>query len=346
MNDICRADHVAAEGYYADKLERLADIFGVTHVHLSDVGIVVDGHTYPVIDDVIVLLDPSQYPAAIRSRLNESKSTERLPAYAPAIQAHYSQVWQAWSDYEPWYEREFHGYFDLVELQSLDGARVCDLGCGMGRWSRMLAERANIREVVLIDFSEAIFIARRLFAGDNRALFFMGDLLRLPFRNQFADFAMSLGVLHHLPIDCLQAARRLKTVAPRLLVYLYYAFDNKPFYWRLLWNLCTPLRRLLCRVQSHSFRVAFSWFGVVVFYLPFIMFGYLLRPLGLSKYVPLFEEHHWAGLGGMRHSVYDRFFTTIEQRVSRKQISSLRDTYRHVTIADGQSYWHFLCEAW
>jgi len=79
--------------------------------------------------------------------------------------------------------------------------------------------------------------------------------------------------------------------------------------------------------------------------LPFIGVGYLLKPFGLSKYVPLFEEHHWAGLEGMRHSVYDRFFTHIEQRVKRSQIEELRDTFSRVTVADGQAYWHFLCEA-
>jgi hypothetical protein len=70
-----------------------------------------------------------------------------------------------------------------------------------------------------------------------------------------------------------------------------------------------------------------------------------MKPFGLSRYVPLFEEHHWAGIEGMRHSVYDRFFTRIEQRVTRSQIAALRDTFGRVTLAEGQAYYHFLCEA-
>ena len=89
----------------------------------------------------------------------------------------------------------------------------------------------------------------------------------------------------------------------------------------------------------------FGGLAGAVFYLPFILLGYLLKPVGLSKYVPLFEEHHWAGLEGMRHSVYDRFFTRIEQRVTRAQIRSLQDAFARVTIADGQAYYHFLCES-
>lgn len=344
MNDVSPAVHAPATHYYADKLDRLADIFGARRVEIAADGVVVDGHAYPVIDDVIVLLEPAQYPPLVRTRLASQRGAATVDTYAPDIQYHYSRFWEEWSTLQPYYEEEFRGYFDLVDLKSLDGACVCDLGCGMGRWSYMLAAKVACREVVLVDFSEAIFTARRLFAGDDRAIFFMGDLLRLPFRPGFADFAMSLGVLHHLPVDCLQVVRRLEPLAPRLLVYLYYALDNKPFYYRMLLAMYTPLRKLLCRVESQRFRVAFSWFGLVVFYLPFIGLGYLLKPLGLSKYVPLFDEHHWVGLEGMRHSVYDRFFTRIEQRVSRKQIETLADTFTRVTIADGQAYWHFLCE--
>src|SRR5205814_4968684 len=139
---------------------------------------------------------------------------------------------------------------------SLAQARVCDLGCGMGRWSYMLVQRAPVRELVLVDFSEAIFQARKLLHRQRNALFFMGDILRLPFRHGYADFIMSLGVLHHLPADCMQVVRSLKPYARRLLIYLYYALDNKPFYYRWLLSLYTPLRRLLCRVQSPGVRVA------------------------------------------------------------------------------------------
>lgn len=344
MTDICCVD-VPATHYYADKLDRLADMFGVQQVELSRGGLVVGGRTYPIVDDVIILLDPSQYPPLVRARSNGPGVTTKMEAYAPDIQYHYSRFWEEWSTLRPNYEQEFEGYFDLVDLSTLDGARVCDLGCGMGRWSYMLGARTTCREIVLVDFSEAIFTARKLLAGDDRAVFFMGDLLRLPFRAGFADFSMSLGVLHHLPVDCLQVVRQLKPLAPRLLVYLYYALDNKPFYYRTLLAMYTPVRKALCRIRSQRFRVAFSWFGLVAFYLPFIGLGYLLKPLGLSHYVPLFDEHHWAGLDGMRHSVYDRFFTQIEQRVSRKQIDTLTDTFRRVKIADGQAYWHFLCEA-
>jgi SAM-dependent methyltransferase len=336
---------IQPEGYYADKIESLADIFDAGGIEVSNDELIVDGRAYPIIDDIIILLDPAQYPESLKARLTSGAGSSSVERYAPEIQMHYGKFWKEWNGLLPYHEREFAEYFDLVDLRSLDHKRVCDLGCGMGRWSYMLLQRVQVREAVLVDFSEAIFTARRLLAGSPNVLFFMGDITRLPFRRGFTDFIMALGVLHHLPVDCLEVVRQLKHYAPRLLIYLYYALDNKPCYYRWLLQLYTPLRLRLWQVRSDRFRVAFSWFGLLFFYLPFIGLGYALKPFGLSKYVPLFEEHHWAGLEGMRHSVYDRFFTHIEQRVTHAQIAELSDTFARVTIADGQAYWHFLCEA-
>ncbi|OGX45634.1 MAG: hypothetical protein A3G38_04080 [Omnitrophica WOR_2 bacterium RIFCSPLOWO2_12_FULL_51_8] len=330
--------------YYQNKLDVLVDVFGAKNVQLADDSLLVDGKRYPIVDDVIILIDPLQYPPIVRERLQVREPSEMMEAYAPDIQDHYSKFWDEWPGMQSHYEQEFNGYFDLIDLSTLRDKRVCDLGCGMGRWSYMLAERVRLRELVLVDFSEAIFTARRLFHKHDNVLFIMGDILRLPFRPDYADFIMSLGVLHHLPDDCLKVVRSLKPYAQRLLVYLYYALDNKPFYYRWLLRAYTPLRRLMCHIHSPHVRVAFSWFAVIGFYIPFIVIGSLLRPFGLSKYVPLYDEHHWAELEGMRHSAYDRFFTRIEQRVTRRQIESLRDSFSKVSVADGQAYWHFVCE--
>ena len=330
--------------YYENKLDSLKDLLGAKEVKLSRDGIIIDNKSYPIIDDVIILLNPSQYPDSIKGKVEIQSMDESVGKYAPKIQDHYGRFWNEWEGVYERYEEEFRGYFDIVDFKSLDGNRICDLGCGMGRWSYMLAQRADFKEIVLVDFSNAIFSARKII-DDDRAIFIMADLLNLPFRKNAFDFAMSLGVLHHLPKDCLDVVRDLKFFTPRLLAYLYYALDNKPFYYRILLKLYTPLRKITYHIKWEPFRVAFSWIAMILFYLPFIGLGYLLRPIGLSKYVPLFDEHHWAGIDGMRHSAYDRFFTQIEQRVSKKEIMSLHDTFEKVTVAPNQAYWHFLCES-
>jgi SAM-dependent methyltransferase len=62
----------------------------------------------------------------------------------------------------------------LRVLESLRGRRICDFGCGIGRWSYFLRHRC--RELVLIDFSDAIFAARENLRGASNALFFLADI--------------------------------------------------------------------------------------------------------------------------------------------------------------------------
>jgi SAM-dependent methyltransferase len=66
----------------------------------------------------------------------------------------------------------------------------------------------------------------------------------MPFPAQLLDFAFSLGVLHHVP-DTQKAictiAEKLKRGAP-FLIYLYYAFDNRPSWYRALWAMSNSIR--------------------------------------------------------------------------------------------------------
>ncbi len=171
----------------------------------------------------------------------------------------------------------------------------------------------------------------------------MGDLRRLPFKNDFCDFLYCLGVLHHLPVDAIEEVRYLKKYSKKLLIYLYYSFDNKPAYFNAILTIITPVRLILSKIRNQTFRHCFSWFGVVVLYMPLIWLGNILNFFNLSKYIPLYDGHYWNSLEELRHHVYDRFFTSIEQRVSRDQIKKLEDTFTQVTISKNPGYWHFLC---
>jgi hypothetical protein len=172
----------------------------------------------------------------------------------------------------------------------------------------------------------------------------MANLKKLPFRENFADFIFCLGVLHHLPTPALDEVRALRRFAPRFLIYLYYALDNRPWYFRVLLTFATGLRRTVAPIQSRLFRSLLTWMIAVLIYSPLITIGYLLRPFGLACSVPLYETYAGKSLTRIRQDVYDRFFTTIEQRCSRQHILSLVDTFSKVVISDRNPYWHFLCE--
>jgi len=329
--------------YYDDKLDALRDLFGSHAVTLGEDRLTVEGLSYQIIDDVIVLLDPAQYPPSLASRLGlAGPAAIGTDTYSPDIQHTFGEEWQEFPEFLEEHEWEFRGYFDIVDLDGLAEKRVCDLGCGNGRWAHLL--RSHAKELVLVDFSEAIFVARRNLAEAENALFFMADIKRLPFRDDFADLVYCIGVLHHLPTDALTEVRNLAKYAPRLLIYLYSALDGYPIHYRTIFAVVNLLRRAVCTVRNAAFRLIFTWVAMFLLYLPMIVLGTILRPFGLSKRVPLYEFYQDKTLKRIRQDVYDRFFTRIEQRVSRDQIATLKDTFAKVTISDGLPVWHFLCE--
>jgi SAM-dependent methyltransferase len=215
------------------------------------------------------------------------------------------------------------------------------LGCGSGRWSYYLKDRCQ--ELVLVDFSEAIYVARENLRATDHCLFFKADITHLPFADNFADFILCLGVLHHLPVPCLEAVKSLKRYSPRMLIFLYYALDNRPFYFRVILSGVTSMRQVLSRIRSPIFRKVFSYLGTLFIYLPMVLLGKLLSPFGLGRFVPLYEYYEGKSLKRIQQDVYDRFFTRIEQRVSRAQIMELKNAFSDIRVSDHFPYWHFLC---
>lgn len=250
--------------YYSNKIETLKNIFDSRKIGLDDERLTVDGYVYPIVDDVIILLEPSKYPDTLKKRMEitEGKINGTHPEFAEDIQFTFGEEWQRFPKILPEHEQEFLQYFDLIDLSGLTTSRVCDLGCGIGRWSYFLKDKC--RELVLVDFSEAIFVARRNLKDAGNSLFFMGDLKRLPFRNDFADIVFCLGVLHHLPTNSLDEIGILKKYAPTLLVYLYYALDNRPIHFHILLFIATTLRKTVTKIRSPLFRSSFTWFATIL----------------------------------------------------------------------------------
>ena len=331
--------------YYADKASTLAKLLGANRVDIEHESLVVNGHRFPIVDDVIVLLSPDRYPRRVIDAIGRSPGPSAATAglFAPDIQSTFGEEWRAYPEVLREHEQEFRNYFDLVDVESLGNATICDLGCGSGRWSYFL--RGRCRQLILVDFSEAIFVARRNLADSTNALFFMADLTDLPFRRPFADLIICLGVLHHLPIPALEAVRSLRGAAPRVLVYLYYAVDNRPAFFRVLLAMVSGLRRLTSRVRNSTMRDALSWALTLGVYVPLVGLGNLLSPIGLARFVPLHDTYKAKGVRRIRQDVYDRFFTRIEQRFTRESIIGLHDTFASVTVSEELPYWHFLCES-
>ncbi|MFM7315738.1 MAG: class I SAM-dependent methyltransferase, partial [bacterium] len=138
----------------------------------------------------------------------------------------------------------FEEYFSIFPWSQLGkDAQGFDLGCGSGRWARFVSERVG--KLVCIDASQnALSVAKKNLADLANVEFICASVSNIPLDDDSMDFGYSLGVLHHVPDTASGLAncvRKLKAGAP-FLVYLYYAFDNRPLWFSVLWKMSDIFR--------------------------------------------------------------------------------------------------------
>ena len=217
----------------------------------------------------------------------------------------------------------FEGYFEVFPWDDLPSdAAGFDLGCGSGRWAEHVAPRVGTLHCV--DPSEAIEVARRNLAKHDNVVFHRRTAAELPFEPDSMDFGYSLGVLHHIADTqgALRAAvRALKPGAP-LLVYLYYAFDNRPRWFRALWRASDLARRIVSRQPNAVRHVICDGLAGAVYY-PLARGAAVAERFGANvDHWPLSAYRH-GSFYRMRTDSLDRFGTRLEKRYTRDQMEAL-----------------------
>lgn len=218
------------------------------------------------------------------------------------------------------------------------GAVGVDLGCGSGRWSRLFEERGP--HVVALDASlEAIEVAR-IQAPDCSHL--VASARELPLARGSLDYAFSLGVLHHMPDTegaLVEIHRVLRPGAP-FLVYLYYAFDNRPTWFRAIWKASDAARRAISRAP-HRARLAVTRLIAATVYLPLARGSRLLARLGLPVGSLPLSAYRDQPFYVMQTDALDRFGTRLEQRYTRAQIQTMLEAagFRDIRFREDWPYW-------
>jgi len=108
-----------------------------------------------------------------------------------------------------------------IDTSFLLGKRVLEVGCGMGKYVRTVADHGGI--AVGLDLSSSLDRAQREHGERENFHLVRGNILEHPFKEQVFDFVYSVGVLHHTP-DCDQAFRnsaKLVRDGGHLAVWLY-----------------------------------------------------------------------------------------------------------------------------
>tara|TARA_B100000929_G_scaffold38368_1_gene27486 strand:- start:1898 stop:2749 length:852 start_codon:yes stop_codon:yes gene_type:complete len=235
----------------------------------------------------------------------------------------------------------FMAYFSIFPWDMLPSNPVgFDMGCGSGRWAKFVAPKVG--RLNCIDPSSALDIARRNLIDFKNVEYIKASVSEsgIPINSQ--DFGYSLGVLHHVP-DTESAINScvsiLKSGAP-LLVYLYYAFDNRGWVYRLLWRASDLVRRIICKLPSRFKHLVTVVIAAIV-YFPLARLSLLLDKVGINAAsIPLFYYRNHS-FYTMRTDSRDRFGTPLEQRFTKQQIKSYmeRSGLIDIKFSDNAPYW-------
>jgi len=236
----------------------------------------------------------------------------------------------------------FRSYFRVFPWHRLpEGSIGADIGCGSGRWAALVAPRVG--QLYVVDPSpRALAVTRANLAQFANVTAIEAAANDLPFADASLDFAYCLGVLHHVP-DTLGALRsiaaKLKPAAP-LLVYIYYALDNRSAAYRLLWQISNLARAVLSRSPPPLQRKASSLIAYLIYWplarlaALFDRFGMLPRNWPLSYY-------RRCSFYVMRTDAYDRFCTPLEKRFSRIQIEAMLTDcgFEDILVSPEMPFW-------
>ena len=222
--------------------------------------------------------------------------------------------------------RMFGEYFAVFPWEMLPPDAVgFDAGCGSGRWSSLVARRVG--HLQCIDAAAAaLAVARQRLAALPNVTVHEASIAAMPLADNSMDFGYSLGVLHHLPDPAAGLAacvQKLKPGAP-MLVYLYYAFDNRPAWFRMLWRLSDLLRHAVSRAPFWLKSILAEIFAALI-YFPLARGAAAAARLGVRVDNWPLSAYRWRSYYSMRTDALDRFGTRLEHRMTKTEIAAMME---------------------
>lgn len=235
-------------------------------------------------------------------------------------------------------------YFDILDETIVNkNTYALDVGCGTGRWTKYLSKKAGFIEA--IDPSNAIIAADKLLGNIENVRLTKASTETLPFKDNSFDFAMSIGVLHHIP-DTQQAMKDcVKKVKPggHFYCYLYYNLEGQTKLFKLLFWLSDLIRKVVCRLPGGLKKIVCDILAVII-YMPFVLWVRFLVLIGLrplAKKMPL-SAYNNKSFFIIRNDALDRFGTKLEQRFSKTQVETMMQNcgLQEILVSPGVPYYH------
>ncbi len=235
----------------------------------------------------------------------------------------------------------FDDYFNIFPWDSLPKDSVgFDMGCGGGRWAEHVAPKVGTLNC--IDPSDAIDIAKIHLNKFTNINYIKASVDNNYLEDNSQDFGYSLGVLHHIP-DTKAAigscVKILKNGSP-LLLYLYYALDGRPLWFKFIWRMSNILRAIISRLPN-KLKFIFTDFIALFIYLPFAMLSKVLEKLKISSNSIPLSYYKDTSFFTMRTDARDRLGTPLEQRFTKLEITKMMENegLENIEFSDSAPFW-------
>lgn len=233
-------------------------------------------------------------------------------------------------------------YFKIFPFDELKpDAEGFDMGCGSGRWAKFVAPKVGILNCI-DPSSLAIDVAKKSLLDYTNVKFYnasVGDDVLL---KGSQDFGYCLGVLHHVPdtySGIESCARLLKKDAPFLL-YLYYNFENRQLFFRLVWKVSDYARKIIS-ILPRSIKMKFCSLIALFVYWPLARIAFILEKFGFNVNSMPLNDYRKKSFYFMNNDALDRFGTRLEKRFSKQQITDMliNAGFKDIYFSEDMPYW-------
>lgn len=236
----------------------------------------VTGACYPLIDGVPVFFEDAFPPEWVKKhypKVNEFKSkygSARIQSSNADLKWSFSSEWEAHQENSmetTWgftVEARYEQFLLEVEVAEADiqNKTLLDAGCGNG----MLTEYLSTKGLLSfgIDFSNSVFGAESKRKSDN-VCFLRGDLQHPPFANDFFDFVVSNGVIHHTP-DTEQTFITLAGTVKKDGRFFIWLYEKKGgLFWKIKRLLFDFFRMIVSRLPASMQKIIVGIFTRTLF---------------------------------------------------------------------------------
>ena len=214
------------------------------------------------------------------------------------------------------------------------------MGCGSGRWAKFVSSKVGLLHC--IEPSTAIFVAKKNLKKKKNIIFHKSFIENASLKKNSMDFGYCLGVLHHVP-DTQKAINKcvnlLKSNSP-LLVYIYYSFDNRPYWVKIIWYLSNILRFFISKLPR-LIKNALADLIALFIYIPLSRLYLLLKKINIrAENFPL-SFYSDLSFYTIRTDSRDRFGTPLEKRFSKKEINNMmtKAGLKKIKFLNKAPYW-------